>query len=736
MLTLLLMSMLTLAFDVQVVKSEPTTIIVPDDYPTIQEAINTADNGDIIYVRNGTYNENVVVNMTVSLIGENKQTTIIDCEEHKGVVKVLANDVTIQNLTIKNSNNDPFDPPEERYSILVESNNTLIKNNLIAHETNIGGWYRGISLFQAHNNTITGNIMIDFEWEGIGIFLLQSSNNTIANNNITLTGVGIWMEESLNNAFYENIMVDNWYSGIICQLYSHYNNFTENTITGTNWEGIFLSRSQSNMVMRNTLANNGVGIDLPKSNNNTIAENTIIRNGLGIGIGEAYGNRILHNGFIDNTEQIYDYSWNRSHLYDPSVNVWDDGYPSGGNLWSDYNGTDLYNGLYQNITGKDGIGDTPYTIDENNQDNYPLILPIRNLDTGLYYATIQKAINAPETLDGHTIFVTSGIYHEKVIVNKTVSLIGDDETIIDGNSTGTVVHVIANNVSVKGFTIQNAGSHIGLYFSGIYLDNAYNCNITRNSILSNDYGIRIRYSSNNTVSGNMINCSHGIWLQWSSNNTVYGNNVTTSEWYSIWLDYSSGNAISRNIVTNGGYYGVRLYSSSNNILRKNSVAHNRYSFHITDSSHNTFSGNDIVNNDYGMFLVWSADNTIYLNNFINNTLQAYSDLVNTWDNGCQGNYWSDYNGTDLDVDGIGDTPYIIDENNTDRYPLMNRYWNPGDIDHDLDVDLFDAVRLLMAYGSEEGDENYNPHCDINEPYGAIDLFDAVLLLLNYGKKYS
>jgi len=61
-----------------------------------------------------------------------------------------------------------------------------------------------------------------------------------------------------------------------------------------------------------------------------------------------------------------------------SVNVWDNGYSSGGNYWSDYNGTDLYSGPYQNVTGSDGIGDTPYVMNANNLDNYPLISTYTN----------------------------------------------------------------------------------------------------------------------------------------------------------------------------------------------------------------------------------------------------------------------------------------------------------------------------------------------------------------------
>ena len=205
-------------------------------------------------------------------------------------------------------------------------------------------------------------------------------------------------------------------------------------------------------------------------------------------------------------------------------------------------------------------------------------------------------------------------------------------------------------------------------------------------------GIDLSSRSNIKIKNTDIkNFFHGVYLDLSYNNTIYGNNITNN------------------------YAGVCLYSSSDNDIY----------------------GNEITNNIYGFSLHFSSNNRFYHNNFINNTNHVtLHDYSNFWDNDCEGNYWSDYNGTDADHDGIGDTPYIIDENNTDRYPLMNPYWNPGDIDHDLDVDLFDAVRLLLAYGSKLGSENYNCHCDINEPYGAIDLFDAVLLLLNYGKQYS
>jgi len=78
------------------------------------------------------------------------------------------------------------------------------------------------------------------------------------------------------------------------------------------------------------------------------------------------GNRICHNNFHSNTHQVDSAA---------STNVWDDGYPSGGNYWSDYAGIDLHNGVYQNETDSDWIGDSSFAIDQNNTDRYPLMHP-------------------------------------------------------------------------------------------------------------------------------------------------------------------------------------------------------------------------------------------------------------------------------------------------------------------------------------------------------------------------
>jgi parallel beta-helix repeat protein len=110
----------------------------------------------------------------------------------------------------------------------------------------------------------------------------------------------------------------------------------------------------------------GYGIELWGSSDNIIIVNNITHNDYGIRLDQSSNNKIYHNNLIGNGQQV--------DIKTPGYsNSWDDGYPSGGNYWSDYDGVDLYSGRYQNETGGDGIGDKPYIVDADNQDRYPLI---------------------------------------------------------------------------------------------------------------------------------------------------------------------------------------------------------------------------------------------------------------------------------------------------------------------------------------------------------------------------
>jgi parallel beta-helix repeat protein len=242
----------------------------------------------------------------------------------------------------------------------------------------------GIKLEYSSNNVIYKNNIT--ESLSKGLYLDQSSNNSIIGNNIKASDLAsILLDQSSNNRIAENNIANN-YEGIVL-VTSFNNNIIENTIKANNLFGISSFSSSGNNISGNSITNNRYGIELmDNSSNNTIWRNNIVKNDQGIVFGASCNNIIFHNNFIDNALQVYDLAWEYPPI-GPSINIWDNGYPGGGNYWNDYTGIDLYSGPYQNLTGNDGIGDTQYTIDANNVDSYPLMAPFKAFETGVWDGT-------------------------------------------------------------------------------------------------------------------------------------------------------------------------------------------------------------------------------------------------------------------------------------------------------------------------------------------------------------
>ncbi|MCW4052277.1 MAG: right-handed parallel beta-helix repeat-containing protein, partial [Candidatus Bathyarchaeota archaeon] len=172
----------------------------------------------------------------------------------------------------------------------------------------------------------------------------------------------------------------------------------------------------------------------------------------------------------------------------------------------------------------------------------------------------------------------------------------------------------------------------------------------------------------------------GVQLSTFSNyNTVSGNNITNNHagvTLSLLCNYST---ISANTITANGY-GVQLtYGSSNNTISGNTITSNECGVNLFSySNSNIISANTMANNSCGIRIEASGYNEFY-HNYLDNVNQTYveSGYANTWDNGYPtgGNYWSDYadkypNATEIDELGLWDTPYVIDENNQDNYPII------------------------------------------------------------------
>jgi len=215
------------------------------------------------------------------------------------------------------------------------------------------------------------------------------------------------MGSSNYNDISENSITANNWGGIVLYYSSNNNIINGNSITGHNQNGILVYDSFNNIIQRNSItANGGNGIALYSfSENNIINGNRIANNENGIFLENSLQNLIDHNNFVDNNQQVYIPT-------SGYANIWDDGYPSGGNLWSDYNGTDLFSGPYQNVTGSDGIGDTPYAIDEVNQDNYPLMDLYTLSDIALTNITTSKTNCFPLETVGEGYNVTIYVFVE------------------------------------------------------------------------------------------------------------------------------------------------------------------------------------------------------------------------------------------------------------------------------------------------------------------------------------
>jgi parallel beta-helix repeat protein len=267
------------------------------------------------------------------------------------------------------------------------STNTTVSGNTMKSNS------FGILLSSSGSNTVSGNSATNNS--NFGLVLQDfSGGNTVSGNNITDNGNGILLSSSSDNTVSGNDAADNSGAGVILQATNH----TAEPFTPP-------SSSGSNAVFENSLTSNSYGLLLLSSFDNSVYENNITDNKVdGVSFSETsegnivFGNKLENNGYgieFDNIRSgnnvVYHNNFINSSvahvLTGGSANVWDDGYPSGGNFWSGYNGTDSFMGASQNETGSDAIGDTPYKIDMNNLDRYPLMGTFGTLDAGTWNGT-------------------------------------------------------------------------------------------------------------------------------------------------------------------------------------------------------------------------------------------------------------------------------------------------------------------------------------------------------------
>ncbi|MBN1784301.1 MAG: right-handed parallel beta-helix repeat-containing protein [Candidatus Bathyarchaeota archaeon] len=260
--------------------------------------------------------------------------------------------------------------------------------------------------------------------------ILSNNNSTVKNLKLSDFNIGILVTSSEKNRILENVITDN-FRGI--DLTASKNNIISGNIISNNNDGIALENINNEIIENTITKNTNVGIFLNGAGYNSIIENNITENGRGILVSICYNNVIHHNNFVNN---IYDVET------DDSINIWDNDFE--GNYWSHYKGTD---------NDADGIGDVPYIINENNQDNNPLMNIISEFKT--IYIRADGSVDGTGNINQEkNIYTLTGNIYDPIVVKKDNIIIDGSNYTLQGTGTNRGIELSERkNVTVKNFEI-------------------------------------------------------------------------------------------------------------------------------------------------------------------------------------------------------------------------------------------------------------------------------------------
>jgi parallel beta-helix repeat protein len=323
------------------------------------------------YGSNSTLNNNNVSNNKyygIRLTNSNNaflEGNIVNSNPNWGISLDDSDNSTVINNTASNNCHGIY---------LCQCENNVLDNNTF--DSNIG---YGILFRHVHSSAITENIISNSE-NKCGFFMSSSGGNTITNNAFINNGLFPSSNNTLQGntvngkplIYLEDIsdhIISNTDAGQVI-LIDCDNITVENLNLSNTFIGILLSNTHNSSIIANNVSESSWGIRLCGSDHNRLFDNTILNNQFGVYIHTSDDNKVYHNNFLNNIAQV-------SVLYSDG-NVFDNNYPSGGNYWSDYTGTDLHSGPNQDEPGSDGIGDTPHTFDihytlEDGEDRYPFM---------------------------------------------------------------------------------------------------------------------------------------------------------------------------------------------------------------------------------------------------------------------------------------------------------------------------------------------------------------------------
>ena len=325
--------------------------------------------------------------------------------------------------------------------------------------------------------------------------------------------------------------------------------------------------------------------------------------------------------------------------------------------------------------------------------------------------SIKESIAA--SVDGDRVIVKSGYYAEgSIIIDRSIQLIGEDYPVLDGKNACEIITVRSNNITVKGFTVQNSGVSNLIDYAGIRVEDSKDCVIDNNRLINNFFSIYLANSTYCRVSGNFIKSNavsesssgNGIHL-WKCNNiTIEGNNISNQR-DGIYFEFVTDSRIANNMSVNNLRYGLHFMFSNGDSYEYNVFSNNGAGVAVMYTKNVRMIGNRFENNwgpnSYGLLLKEIDNAYIYKNTFFKNTTGIYMEsgtnldmlsnnfnengwamkilgncvndtvqhnnfTLNTFDvatntsrnvNLFTENYWDKYKGYDINHDNIGDVPY-------------------------------------------------------------------------------
>ncbi len=603
------------------------TYIVDDDgfanHKTIAEAVVAASNGDTIYIKPGTYHEEVLLNKSLSfmpLTGENG-AIILEGDGLKSGITIASDGCSIQGLTLQNYNGPGID---------IRSSGNIIKNNRFQNndpgimvresarnmisENFLKDCQGSIVLYtNSKENTLTGN-----EMQGgvVSIYLREVSNNSIAGNKVSDSSMGIWLMDSRNISVDGNDMSSKTYG--IWLLNSSNANLADNRVLVTNastesTSGIYLVNSSGIKASGNDISGGmfGIGI-LNCSAPNSLERNTVAGSVRGIYMLNATAQQVDNHSIRDVEYGIILENSSQNAIY--RCNIVNSTRAMGLGMSSANNITE--NKIINSI-------DTALEVDYSRNNNF-IGNEISKGDKGVII------LDSPANRLQANILseINWGLYVEGQDREGFNNFI-DQSNLINGRP-------IAYYYGQSGNMIQNMQlAHLTL----AYCDNF---TVLKNSI-AND-ALFLFGSRQNKIEENNISRCYGMRLLGSPANEISRNQLIGNRYSGLFLVSSDGNQIVENNLSENYQNGASFLNCHGNIIRENTANHNyETGLWINLSNDNQIYQNNITNNPLGIDMMHSLGNKIYQNNFINNKEHAQdTDGNNSWDMGnvTGGNYWS------------------------------------------------------------------------------------------------